>query len=82
MREALVRKLDGLTDCDVRRLLTMTGTNLFELVKHNATWDARYFGEVFALPFAEPLLRRDDKDMAGTDRWAFETETREDIIGI
>ena len=29
----------------------MTGTNLLGLVKHLATWEARYFGKVFGRPF-------------------------------
>ena len=37
-REALVWKLDGLSEYDVRRPLTLTGTNLLGLVKHNAIW--------------------------------------------
>ena len=40
-RAALVWKLDGLCDYDVRRPLTATGTNLLGLVKHMATWEAR-----------------------------------------
>jgi len=36
-REALVRKLDGLSEYDFRRPLTATGTNLLGLVKHVAT---------------------------------------------
>lgn len=82
VRDALVWKLDGLTDYDIRRPLTMTGTNLLGLVKHNAIWDARYFGEVFARPFAEPLPRWDDQNVAGTDHWATEDETRDGIVGF
>ena len=33
-REALLWKLEGLSDHDVRRPLTPTGTNLLGLVKH------------------------------------------------
>jgi hypothetical protein len=40
-RQALVWKLDGLSEYDVRRPLTATGTNLLGLVKHLATWEAR-----------------------------------------
>ena len=36
-REALVWKLDGLSDYDVRRPLVPTGTNLLGLVKHVAS---------------------------------------------
>jgi hypothetical protein len=38
-RQALVWKLEGLSDYDVRRPLTATGTNLLGLVKHLATWE-------------------------------------------
>jgi hypothetical protein len=37
-REALVWKLDDLSEYDIRRPLTATGTNLLGLVKHMATW--------------------------------------------
>lgn len=36
IREALVWKLDGLSEYDIRRPLTPTGTNLLGLVKHIA----------------------------------------------
>jgi hypothetical protein len=82
IREALVWKLGGLSEYDIRRPLTSTGTNLLGLVKHLATWEARYFGEVFGRPFPEPLPRWDDDTKDGTDLWATEDETREDIIGF
>jgi len=47
-RDALVWKLDGLSEYDIRRPLTVTGTNLLGLVKHMATWGARYLGEIFS----------------------------------
>lgn len=49
-REALLWKLDGLSEYDARRPLTVTGTNLLGLVKHVATVEAGYFGEVFGRP--------------------------------
>jgi hypothetical protein len=82
IREALVWKLDGLSEYDIRRPLTATGTNLLGLVKHSATWEARYFGEVFGRPFPEPLPRWDDETASGTDLWVTEDETREQIIGF
>ncbi len=82
IREALVWKLDGLSEFDIRRPLTSTGTNLLGLVKHSATWEARYFGEVFGRPFPEPLPRWDDEAASGTDLWVTEDETREQIIGV
>lgn len=82
IREALVWKLDGLTEYNIRRPLTSTGTNLLGLVKHSATWEARYFGEVFGRPFPEPLPRWDDEAASGTDLWVTGDETREQIIGF
>src|SRR5439155_26147733 len=34
IREAMVSKLDGLSEYDIRRPLTYTGTNLLGLIKH------------------------------------------------
>lgn len=78
-REAVLWKLDGLGEYDVRRPLTATGTNLLGLVKHLSVWEARYFGEVFGRPFPEPLPRWDDVGSRGTDMWATEHETRDEI---
>lgn len=82
IREALVWKLDGLGEYDIRRPLTGTGTNLLGLVKHSAIWEARYFGEVFGRPFPQPLPRWDDEAASGTDMWATEHETRDEITGF
>ncbi|WAZ26687.1 DinB family protein [Streptomyces cinnabarinus] len=79
-RKALLWKLDGLSDYDARRPLTATGTNLLGLVKHVATVEARYFGEVFDRPSPEPLCRWQDHN--GSDLWATEDETRDQIIGF
>ena len=79
-RKALLWKLDGLSEYDTRRPLTATGTNLLGLVKHVATVEARYFGEVFDRPSPEPLPRWQDSD--GSDQWATEDETRDQIIGF
>ncbi|MFE9820043.1 DinB family protein [Streptomyces sp. NBC_00236] len=79
-REALLWKLDGLSEYDARRPLTATGTNLLGLVKHVATVEARYFGEVFDRPSPEPLCPWQESD--GSDQWAAEDETRDQIIGF
>ena len=82
VREALIWKLDGVSEYDARRPLTSTGTNLLGLVKHNAVSDARYFGDVFDRPFPEPMPRWDDWDAWGTDHWATEHETRADVVDL
>ncbi|GLZ77971.1 hypothetical protein Afil01_27780 [Actinorhabdospora filicis] len=79
-RRALVWKLDGLGEYDVRRPLTATGTNLLGLVKHRATSEARYLGEIFGRPFPEALPRWQDAD--GSDLWVTEDESREQILGF
>lgn len=80
VREVLVSKLDGLSEYDVRRPLTATGTNLLGLVKHLTLTEARYFGEVFDRPFPEPLPRWDDLARRGEDLWTTEHESRTEII--
>jgi hypothetical protein len=82
VREALLWKLDGVSEYDIRRPLTATATNLLGLVKHNAIADSRYFGEVFDRPFPEPLPRWDDEGARGTDFWATEHETRDEIVEL
>lgn len=78
VREALLWKLEGLSEYDVRRPLTVTGTNLLGLVKHAATWEARYFGEVFDRPFPEPLPAWEESD--DSDLWVTEVESREQVV--
>ena len=80
VREVLVSKLDGLSEYDIRRPLTTTGTNLLGLVKHSAITNARYFGEVFDRPFPEPIPRWDDRAAWYAAFWATEHETRADLV--
>ena len=44
-RDAMLWKLDGLPEYDIRRPLTPTGTNLLGLVKHLAGCEIGYFGD-------------------------------------
>ena len=52
-RDALLWKLDGLSEYDVRRPMVPTGTNLLGLVKHVASVEIGYFGATFGRPFDE-----------------------------
>jgi uncharacterized damage-inducible protein DinB len=81
-REALLWKLDGLSEYDVRRPLTGTGTNLLGLVKHVASVAAGYFGETFGRPFGEPLPWFADDAETNADMWAAADESREDMVGL
>lgn len=79
-REALLWKLDGLSEYDVRRPMVKTGTNLLGLVKHVATVDAGYFGVVFDRPFEEPMPWIGPEAEPNADMWATVNETRERIV--
>ena len=52
-RQALLWKLEGLSEYDVRRPLVRSGTNLLGLVKHVAWVESGYFGVTFDRPFEE-----------------------------
>jgi hypothetical protein len=80
-REAVVWKLEGASELDVRRPLTPTGTNLLGLVKHLASVDAGYLGEVFGRPFPEPLPWAEDDDV-NADMWATAEESREELVAL
>ncbi|MFJ3304244.1 DinB family protein [Streptomyces sp. NPDC086549] len=81
-RDVLLWKLDGLSEYDVRRPMTPTGTNLLGLVKHLAGAEALYFGAAFGRPFAgTPLWFTGDAE-PNADLWARADETREDIVGL
>lgn len=81
-RDALLWKLDGLGEYDVRRPLTATGTNLLGLVKHVASVEAGYLGATFGRPFGEPLPWLDDDAEANADMWATAAESREQIVAL
>jgi uncharacterized damage-inducible protein DinB len=81
-REALLWKLEGLSEYDVRRPMVATGTNLLGLVKHVASVEAGYLGEVFGRPFPEPLPWLDDDAEPNADLWATLDERREQIVGL
>ncbi|WP_427888881.1 DinB family protein [Kribbella sp. GL6] len=81
-REAMVWKLDGLSEYDVRRPLTPTGTNLLGMIKHLSSVEAWYFGKTFERPFPEEMSWWDDDADPNADSWVTPEETREDIVGL
>jgi len=82
-RAGLVASLDGLSEYDVRRPMTSSGTNLLGMVKHMVGNEHLYLGEVFGrtppdvLPWVE-----DDSIWDGADMWATADESREHILGL
>jgi hypothetical protein len=81
-RDALLWKLEGLPEYDVRRPLTPTGTNLLGLVKHAAGVELGYLGDTFGRPSGEPLPWLADAAEANGDMWATAGESREDVTGL
>ncbi|MFC3494049.1 DinB family protein [Glycomyces rhizosphaerae] len=81
-RDAVMWKLEGLGEYDIRRPLTPTGTNLLGLVKHLASNEAGYFGLVFARPFPEPMPWVDIDDDSNADMWATPDQSRDYITDL
>ena len=79
-RDAMLWKLDGLSEYDVRRPLTATGTNFLGLIKHLSIGESKYLGEVFGRPFPEYLPWWDDDADDNADQWTTANEARDEII--
>ena len=79
-RAALTWKLDGLSEYDVRRPMTSTGTNLLGLVKHLTLVEAWFFGRTFGRPFPESLPWWDDDAEPDADLWVTADESRTDVV--
>ncbi len=81
-REAMLWKLNGLSDYDVRRPMTPTGTNLLGMVKHLASVELGYFGATFGRPSAEPLPWFDEDAEPNADMWVPPEESQDDIVSL
>jgi uncharacterized damage-inducible protein DinB len=81
-REALLWKLDGLSEYDIRRPMTPTGTNLLGMVKHVASVELEYFGDTFGRPSGEPLPWFQVGAEPNADMWATADQSREQIVGL
>ena len=81
-RDAVLWKLEGLGEYDLRRPLTPTGTNLLGLVKHLACVSADYFGSVFDRPYPDPQPWFDPDAEPNADMWATPEESTASIIDL
>src|SRR3954467_20503 len=77
-REALLWKLEGLSEYDVRRPLTATGTNLLGLVKHVAMIEWNYLGACFDRAVTEGVPEFDPPEFS--DMWATAEEASDSIL--
>jgi uncharacterized damage-inducible protein DinB len=78
-RDAVLWKLEGLDDADLRRAMTPSGTNLLGLVKHLAAVEYSWFRQTFGHP-TEPLPFDDDDPNA--DLRVRADETTNDILAF
>ena len=77
-RRAVLAKLDGLSEYDVRRPMTVTGTNLLGLVKHLTGVEAGYLGECVGRPVPVPIpWNEDGSAWESGDMWATAEESRD-----
>jgi Protein of unknown function (DUF664) len=81
-RDALVWKLDGLSEYNIRRPMVPTGTNLLGLVKHVASMELEYFGGVFGRPSGEPLPWLAEGAEPNADMWATPDQSRDQILAL
>jgi hypothetical protein len=81
-RDAVVWKLEGLSEYDVRRPLVPSGTNLLGMVKHLAAVEGGYLGAVFGRPFPEPMPWLDIGADVNADMWATAEESRDELLGL
>jgi uncharacterized damage-inducible protein DinB len=81
-REALLWKLEGLGEYDIRRPLTPTGTNLLGIVKHLASVELEYFGPVFGRPTGVELPWISADAEPNADMWATPEESRAEIVDL
>ncbi|MDX3070957.1 DinB family protein [Streptomyces sp. NPDC088354] len=79
-RDALLWKLEGLSEYDIRRPLTPTGTNLLGLVKHVTAIERGYLGDTFGRPSGGPAPWLEEDAEANADMWAGADESRERIV--
>ncbi|SDG09381.1 Protein of unknown function [Blastococcus aurantiacus] len=81
-RDVLMFKLDGLSEYDLRRPLTPTGTNLLGLLKHLSFVEMGYFGPVFGRRVPEVEAWMAEEGEPNSDMWATAEETRDDVVGL
>ncbi len=81
-RDALLWKLEGVGEYDVRRPLTATGSNLLGIVKHVASTEYGYLTECLGRDggISTPWMAEDAP--ANADMWATASESRADIIAL
>jgi hypothetical protein len=82
-RGTVLSKVDGLSEYDMRRPMTPTGTNLLGLVKHLAGVEYVYLGDSFDRPPPDTMSWVEDGTIwDGADMWATADDTSEELIAL
>jgi len=81
-RDAMVWKVEGLSEYDARRPLTPTGTNLLGLVKHLASVELGYFGDTFGRPSGIELPWHSDDADPNDDLYLTPDQTRAWVLDL
>ena len=81
-RDALLWKLEGVSEYDARRPLTPTGTNLLGLIKHVASVELGYFGVTFGRPSPVPLPWHEADAEPNADMWAPAGQSRAEVLEL
>ena len=82
-RARVLSRLQGLSEYDMRRPMTPTGTNLLGLVKHLAGIEYNYLGDSFGRPAPDTMSWIEDGSILdGADMWATPEESSEELIGL
>ncbi len=81
-REAVLWKLDGLSERQARTPMVPTGTNLLGLVKHLAGVEYGYLGLVLGRPPSEPMPWWADDAEPNADMWATPDESKESVVAL
>jgi hypothetical protein len=84
VRDAMLWKLEGLSDGDIRRPMTQTATNLLGLVKHLTGMETNWLGDTFGRPATEVPQPwwNDGSWMDGADMYAVPGESTEYIVDL
>ena len=82
-RDHLVGTLDGLSEHDVRRPVTPSGTSLLGLVKHVASVELGYFCDSLGRPHGIELAWDNDQAFeSNADMWATAEESRASLLDL
>jgi hypothetical protein len=82
-RETTLSKFEGLTEYDLRRPLTPTGSNLLGILRHLGGIEHAYLCEAFGRALPPPPLPDDWEDELwhNGDMWVRPTESSEAVLG-